>query len=95
MTEAIVIGNSDNGIAKRFLTGARRAAHNFRGGTVDWAPAPALSRFSAGPAPASDKRSMTEASQQGRYRIGIDTGAVYGGALTALRLPDESVFQVP
>ena len=29
------------------------------------------------------------------YSIGIDTGAVYGGALTALRLPDESVFQVP
>ncbi len=27
------------------------------------------------------------------YSIGIDTGAVYGGALTALRLPDESVFQ--
>jgi serine/threonine protein phosphatase 1 len=28
------------------------------------------------------------------YSIGIDTGAVYGGALTALRLPDETVFQV-
>jgi len=28
------------------------------------------------------------------YSIGIDTGAVYGGTLTALRLPDESVFQV-
>ncbi len=27
------------------------------------------------------------------YSIGIDTGAVYGGTLTALRLPDESVFQ--
>lgn len=27
------------------------------------------------------------------YSIGIDTGAVYGGRLTALRLPDESVFQ--
>ena len=28
------------------------------------------------------------------YSIGIDTGAVYGGPLTAIRLPDESVFQV-
>jgi serine/threonine protein phosphatase 1 len=27
------------------------------------------------------------------YSIGIDTGAVYGGPLTALRLPDEKVFQ--
>ena len=28
------------------------------------------------------------------YSIGIDTGAVYGGPLTALRLPDEALFQV-
>lgn len=28
------------------------------------------------------------------WSIGIDTGAVYGGVLTALRLPDETVFQV-
>lgn len=28
------------------------------------------------------------------YSIGIDTGAVYGGPLTALRLPDETTFQV-
>ena len=28
------------------------------------------------------------------WSIGIDTGAVYGGRLTALRLPDEAVFQV-
>jgi serine/threonine protein phosphatase 1 len=28
------------------------------------------------------------------YSIGIDTGAVYGGRLTALRLPDETVFDV-
>ena len=28
------------------------------------------------------------------YSIGIDTGAVYGGPLTALRLPDETSFQV-
>jgi serine/threonine protein phosphatase 1 len=28
------------------------------------------------------------------YSIGIDTGAVYGGPLTAIRLPDETVFQV-
>lgn len=28
------------------------------------------------------------------YSIGIDTGAVYGGALTAIRLPDETIFQV-
>jgi serine/threonine protein phosphatase 1 len=27
------------------------------------------------------------------HSIGIDTGAVYGGPLTAIRLPDESVFQ--
>jgi serine/threonine protein phosphatase 1 len=27
------------------------------------------------------------------YSIGIDTGAVYGGPLTAIRLPDEVVFQ--
>ena len=27
------------------------------------------------------------------YSIGIDTGAVYGGRLTAIRLPDETVFQ--
>ena len=25
---------------------------------------------------------------------GIDTGAVYGGRLTAIRLPDETLFQV-
>lgn len=28
------------------------------------------------------------------YSIGIDTGAVYGGPLTAIRLPDETLFQV-
>ena len=28
------------------------------------------------------------------YSIGIDTAAVYGGTLTAIRLPDESLFQV-
>ena len=28
------------------------------------------------------------------YSIGIDTGAVYGGFLTAIRLPDEKLFQV-
>ena len=27
------------------------------------------------------------------YSIGIDTGCVYGGPLSALRLPDESIFQ--
>lgn len=28
------------------------------------------------------------------FSIGIDTGAVFGGRLTAIRLPDETVFQV-
>src|SRR5262245_21876785 len=28
------------------------------------------------------------------WSIGIDTGAVYGGKLTAIRLPDETVFSV-
>jgi len=28
------------------------------------------------------------------FSIGIDTGAVYGGPLTAIRLPDEKIFQV-
>jgi serine/threonine protein phosphatase 1 len=28
-------------------------------------------------------------------RIGIDTGCVYGGKLTCLRLPDRQVIQVP
>ena len=27
------------------------------------------------------------------YSIGIDTGAVYGGPFTAIRLPDETIFQ--
>ena len=27
------------------------------------------------------------------YSIGIDTGSVYGGPLTAIRLPDETIFQ--
>ena len=28
------------------------------------------------------------------FSIGIDTAAVYGGRLTAIRLPDETLFQV-
>ena len=28
------------------------------------------------------------------FSIGIDTGACYGGQLTALRLPDETIIQV-
>jgi serine/threonine protein phosphatase 1 len=28
------------------------------------------------------------------FSIGIDTGAVYGGPLTAMRLPDERIFQI-
>ena len=28
------------------------------------------------------------------FSIGIDTGAVFGGRLTAIRLPDETIFQV-
>ena len=28
------------------------------------------------------------------FSICIDTGAVYGGYLTAIRLPDETIFQV-
>ena len=28
------------------------------------------------------------------YSIGIDTGCAFGGALTAIRLPDETLFQV-
>jgi hypothetical protein len=27
------------------------------------------------------------------FSVGIDTGAVYGGPLSAIRLPDERVFQ--
>jgi len=59
-----------------------------------WIREPFLTSTDAHGAVVVHGHTVVRAPEDHGNRIGIDTGAVFGGPLTAIRLPDEKLFQV-